>query len=302
MIIINYILSMIWLSSLSFHLLAFAEMSQVLKVSESQKSIIEAKCMVGGVSFQKEDNFLSSGSLQVKPGVSSVINYDAPFAQVAAESLTPLEDFFEIKELTNILQMFRQIASLDSLPKVRVKHSNCFLLYSQKEIDLSAVAQVIAQKAGYEILYFDARNDFRTYARGTQFANLDEFFMYAHKMSIESGRQIAILIDGLVDSPFDSMQIEKGLRNLGPFITALGRKSHGVKVPILCTTYYPERIDPLIMWRFNIIEVPAHKSSFSLSSFVSHWKDKFFAYLSLVFFKKPCSSTRTVAFENSKSQ
>lgn len=260
----------ITLASIASHFFVFSDTSQILIIPQVQKASYSSEPLI---SETENDAFAKSLDLsQLRD--SEEVHYSDSFKQLASEEY-PIEGFFDSNALNKILQMIRQISSSCS-QKVRVKKGNCFLLFGPQEVDIGMIAQVLALRACYEILYIDARKDLRTCGESKRFASIEKLLLCAQKISTE--RQIAIVIEGLVDSTSVSTTNEEGYRSLGPFIQAVDKQLHGFKVPILCTTHYPERIDPLIRCRLNIIEIPRPKSDFSFLGLLRRWKSNFLAW------------------------
>ncbi len=181
------------------------------------------------------------------------VNYDAPLANLRDDELPSLEDFFGDKIPNEILVCIKQLKKEVRKGSVGEKLKNGFLLYGPPGTGKSTIAQVMARKAGRSIVYAGG-GDFRDAYQGSGKAKLDALFAEAKKR----GNCIILIdeIDGTTNKlqPHNSTQEDN--RAIKSLITTLDQYRYDPDIYVICTTNYPENIDPAIMRRFKRIEIP----------------------------------------------
>ncbi len=206
---------------------------------------------------KKEDAFKEVRD-QEKPTdlKKSEVNYDAPLANLKDEELPTLEDFFGDKIPNEILVSIKQLKKEVRKGSVGEKLKNGFMLYGPPGTGKSTIAQVMARMAGRDIIYAGG-GDFRDAYQGSGKAKLDALFAEAKKR----GNCIILIdeIDGTSNKlqPHNSTQEDN--RAIKSLITTLDQYRYDPDIYVICTTNYPENIDPAIMRRFKRLEIPLPK-------------------------------------------
>ena len=181
------------------------------------------------------------------------VNYTAPLAMLKDEELPTLEDLFGEKIPNQVQVCIKQLKKEAPKGSVGDKLKNCFLLYGPPGTGKSTIAQVMARKAGRDIIYAGG-GDFRDAYQGSGKAKLDAIFAEAKKR----GNCIILIdeIDGTSNrlQPHNSTQEDN--RAVKSLITTLDQYRHDPDIYVICTTNYPENIDPAIIRRFKRIEIP----------------------------------------------
>lgn len=181
----------------------------------------------------------------------SDVNYDAPLAHLQDDEIPTLEDLFGEKIPNTVMVSIKHMQKDAPKRSAGTKLKNCLLLYGPPGTGKSTIAQVMARKAGRSIVYAGG-GDFRDAYQGSGKAKLDALFAEAKR------RKSIILIDEIDGTssrlqPHNSTQEDN--RAVKALITTLDQHRQDPDVFVICTTNYPENIDPAIMRRFKTIEI-----------------------------------------------
>ncbi len=181
------------------------------------------------------------------------VNYDAPLVNLRDDEIPSLEDLFGGKIPNEVAICIKQMKREAAPRSAGTKLKNCLLLYGPPGTGKSTIAQVMARAAGRKIVYAGG-GDFRDAYQGSGKAKLDALFAEALKL----GNCIILIdeIDGTSSrlQPHGSTQEDN--RALKSFITTLDQYRHDPRIFVICTTNYPENIDPAVMRRCKTIEIP----------------------------------------------
>jgi hypothetical protein len=183
-----------------------------------------------------------------------VVNYDAPLAHIPLTELPTLEDLFGGKIPNNVQVLLKQLErrELDKSP-MSARLKNCFILYGPPGTGKSTIAQRMARMAGRNVVYAGG-GDFRTAYQGSGKAKLDALFNEAKK------RGFCVVIIDEIDGASSKLQpngsTQEDNRAIKALITTLDQHRHDPDIFVICTTNYPDKIDPAILRRFTSIEIP----------------------------------------------
>ncbi|MBA2306789.1 AAA family ATPase [Candidatus Dependentiae bacterium] len=195
-----------------------------------------------------------SATAQQKDSKEEVVDYDAPLAQVALEDLPNLEEFFGERIPNDIQMILTQLKATPTSSKKPLKVANGLILSGPPGTGKSTAAQVMARIAGREVLYAGG-GDFRTAYQGSSKAKLDDLFRKAKELN----KPCVILIDE-IDGTSSKLQphgsTQEDNRAIKALITTLDQHRNDPFIYVICTTNYPEKMDPAILRRFAHIEVP----------------------------------------------
>lgn len=195
------------------------------------------------------------------------VNYDPPLLGYGLTDLPSLEDLFGGTVPNNIHMRVRQIKeltkeaqALDKRGKPGTIIKNCTLLYGPPGTGKSTIAYVMtllaAEEAGHDIdIVYAGGGDFRDAYQGSGKAKLDALFNEA----INRKNPCVIIIDEVDGTsaklePRQSTQEDN--RAIKTLITTLDKYRYHPGIYIICTTNYPEKIEPAILRRFSSIEIP----------------------------------------------
>ena len=181
------------------------------------------------------------------------VNYDAPLAQIPLEELETLEDLFGGNVPNLIKVRINQLTNHEfSTTPVSARIKNCIILYGPPGTGKSTIAQVLSRTCGWDIVYAGG-GDFRTAYQGSGKAKLDALFAEAKKR-----KPCVVLIDE-IDGTTSKLQpngsTQEDNRAIKALITTLDQHRYDPDIFVICTTNYPENIDPAVLRRFNSIEI-----------------------------------------------
>ncbi len=195
------------------------------------------------------------------------INYDAPLSGYGLDDLPSLEDFFGGKIPNNIEMRVRQIKELTKDPHASGKKAkigtiikNCTLFYGPPGTGKSTIAYIMALLAAKEAehdidIVYAGGGDFRDAFQGSGKAKLDALFAEAKN---RKNPCVVIIdeIDGATSKLEPRSSTQEDNRALKSLITTLDKHRYDPGLYVICTTNYPEKIDPAILRRFSSIEMP----------------------------------------------
>ncbi len=207
------------------------------------------KKTIGGVK-----DFLDKAAATPKESKEEVVNYDAPLAQIALEELPMLEDFFGGKISNDIQMILKQLETSTTTSKKPLKVKNGLILSGPPGTGKSTIAQIMARTKGREVLYAGG-GDFRTAYQGSSKAKLDDLFRKAKELN----KPCVVLIDE-IDGTSSKLQphgsTQEDNRAIKALITTLDQYKNDPSIYVICTTNYPEKMDPAVLRRFTRLEVP----------------------------------------------
>lgn len=180
-------------------------------------------------------------------------NYNAPLAHLKDDEIPSLQDLFGEK-IPNVVNVCIKQMEQDTPKKsAGTKLKNCLLLYGPPGTGKSTIAQVMARAAGRDIVYAGG-GDFRDAYQGSGKAKLDALFAEAKRRG-----NCIILIDE-IDGTSSRLQphgsTQEDTRAIKSLITTLDQYRQDPDIYVICTTNYPENMDPAILRRFKTIEIP----------------------------------------------